>query len=525
MSERESIETDPLHEELSAYLDGELDAEGVRRVEDRLARDADYQAELQRLERAWGMLERLPRATVDESFTRSTIEMVAVEASEDAEAVLAEQPRRRRRQRLWGAAAMALAGLIGFVIGTRIWADPNEELIRDLPVLENFELYYQADDIDFLRRLDAKNLYAASDADRGADETQAVATDDDDPAAQRRQIAALPPADRQELLRQQERFLALPTDEQERLRALQGAVDADPNAAHLRQTLVGYHEMLKTLSASERAKLAESPPAERVEAIESIVRRQQREREHRQRVELLTSRDMRNVVRWIEDLAWRERQRLIAEMSPGMRGWFDKQNEDRQRMALVHMALDRARRGGQNRLDIRDQDLDRLATKLSERAQAEMAKQPDLQARRRLAGGWVFSSMVERWEGGRASRRSTPLPEADVAEFFENELSDRKRDELMNLPPSKAREELRRMYWHRERGESMFRGGPAGPGGPRSDRPRPRGGGPPPDGPSIGPRGGPARGDHGSPFDNARPPRPSDAPQRPADEPPVEPEL
>ncbi len=163
MTEPESIPTDSVSEELSAYLDGELDADGVRRVEQRLARDADYQLELRRLERAWGLLDGLPRATVDESFTQSTIEMVAVAASEEADAALAELPRKRRRQRWLGALGAVAAVLVGFVIGTQIWPDPNEQLLRDLPVVENFELYYQADDIEFLRMLEEADLFADGD--------------------------------------------------------------------------------------------------------------------------------------------------------------------------------------------------------------------------------------------------------------------------------------------------------------------------------------------------------------------------
>ncbi|MEX2114835.1 MAG: hypothetical protein WD845_16700 [Pirellulales bacterium] len=167
MSERETGQTDLLHEELSAYLDGELDAETVHRIEERLARDTAYHAELQRLERAWGMLDRLPRATVDEAFTKSTIEMVAVAAAEEAAATLAEQPRRRRRQWFAGAAALLLSTALGFVIGTRIWTDPNEPLLRDLKVVENLELYYQADDIDFLRMLENERLFGEGEQENG----------------------------------------------------------------------------------------------------------------------------------------------------------------------------------------------------------------------------------------------------------------------------------------------------------------------------------------------------------------------
>jgi hypothetical protein len=150
-------------DELSAYLDGELDGEAVRRVEERLARDPVCRAELQKLERAWNLLDRLPRAAVGESFTKSTIEMVATSASQEAEALVRELPRRQRRRRLAATLGMAGALAAGFVIGMQIWPDPNENLLEDLPVLENLDLYYQADDIEFLRLLDKEGLFAEGD--------------------------------------------------------------------------------------------------------------------------------------------------------------------------------------------------------------------------------------------------------------------------------------------------------------------------------------------------------------------------
>lgn len=165
MNDHQHSDADALQEELTAYLDGELEGEAVGRVEQRLARDAEYREELARLERAWGLLDRLPRAALDENFTKSTIEMVAVAASQEADAVLAEQPRRRRRQQWAGIAGILTALAVGFFIGTRLWPDPNQELLRDLPVLQNLELYYQADNMEFLRMLDEANLFPEGDAD------------------------------------------------------------------------------------------------------------------------------------------------------------------------------------------------------------------------------------------------------------------------------------------------------------------------------------------------------------------------
>ena len=156
-----------LHDELTAYLDGELDPESVRRVEDRLARDAEYRDELHRLERTWNLLDRLPRATVSDEFTKTTIEMVAVAAGEDAEAVQHVVPR-RGRGRLYSALAALAAGVAGFFIGHSLWPDPNRQLLEDLNVIQNFDQYYQADNIEFLRLLDSQGLFADPEGDHAS---------------------------------------------------------------------------------------------------------------------------------------------------------------------------------------------------------------------------------------------------------------------------------------------------------------------------------------------------------------------
>ena len=159
-----------LEEEFVAYLDGELDADASRRVEERLATDASVRQELHRLERSWQLLERLPRAEVDESFTQSTIEMLAVKAAEDLEKERAREPRRQSR-RLAAAAAVALIAIaLGYTISRWQWPDPNEQLVRDLPVLENLDQYRQIENIEFLRQLHEQGLF--KDEEKRVDEKQ-----------------------------------------------------------------------------------------------------------------------------------------------------------------------------------------------------------------------------------------------------------------------------------------------------------------------------------------------------------------
>ena len=109
-----------------AYLDGELSAEECRRVEQRLANDADYRRRLTELEQAWSALEALPPTKVDDDFARTTIEMV----DRAAEGDWAESATQAvgRRQTYWLAAgagrcwrAFVLRGLFGRVGTARWW--------------------------------------------------------------------------------------------------------------------------------------------------------------------------------------------------------------------------------------------------------------------------------------------------------------------------------------------------------------------------------------------------------------------
>jgi anti-sigma factor RsiW len=70
--------------DLVAYLDGELDAQQTQAVEDRLSSDAVYRQQLRELQQTWDLLDQLPKADVDETFTRTTLSMVAVSVSGDA---------------------------------------------------------------------------------------------------------------------------------------------------------------------------------------------------------------------------------------------------------------------------------------------------------------------------------------------------------------------------------------------------------------------------------------------------------
>ena len=154
-----------LENQLVAYLDGELDEESRRLIDRRLAAEPELRDALGRLEQTWDMLDGLERSSIENTFTQSTLEMVAQVAAEDVRQELAEAPRRRRRRWLVVSMSMVASAAAGFLITVVLQPNPNRELLEDLPVLENLDRYREIDDMDFLRLLAAEDIFPAEDND------------------------------------------------------------------------------------------------------------------------------------------------------------------------------------------------------------------------------------------------------------------------------------------------------------------------------------------------------------------------
>jgi anti-sigma factor RsiW len=159
MDQNHPTELTALRSELSAYLDGELNESGSQRVEELLSADPLAREELKRLQRAWDLLDQLPRADVTDLFTRTTVAMVAKAAAEDIDRERRSAPGRRRRQAIAALGGMLASCVVGFALVRALWPDSNQQLVRDLTVLENLDPYRQASDIEFLRMLDREDVF------------------------------------------------------------------------------------------------------------------------------------------------------------------------------------------------------------------------------------------------------------------------------------------------------------------------------------------------------------------------------
>lgn len=142
--------------QLNAYLDGELEADERTKIEQALADDTRLQSDFQRLQRAWDMLDMLPRADVGTDFTQHTVEMIAHDAEKQLAVVQNVVPRRKWIDRMLLIGGAATAAAAGFLLVDALRTRPDDAALRDLPVLEKLDLYGKTEpgeDAEFFRNL------------------------------------------------------------------------------------------------------------------------------------------------------------------------------------------------------------------------------------------------------------------------------------------------------------------------------------------------------------------------------------
>ncbi len=152
-------QTDQESQQLVAYLDGELDDEVSREVERRLMDDAAYRQRLQQLQQTWDLLDELPRANRDESFTRSTVEFVALKAQEDMKETRALLQPGNRRTLVIRWLIILVAALLGWLLGDWYYGREHRALLDDLEVIAEYEQYRLTEDFEFLEKLEASGVF------------------------------------------------------------------------------------------------------------------------------------------------------------------------------------------------------------------------------------------------------------------------------------------------------------------------------------------------------------------------------
>jgi hypothetical protein len=135
-------------------------------VEARLNRDPEWRAEADALQKAWEMLDQLPRAAPSSSFTNQTLTKIS--ALRPAASTTLSLPTAGRRFP-WTMTFVALAGvMLGWALTHSLlrnrdrfvpWNDPG--LVRDLRLIDNLPFYGAVESLEFLQMLDHPDRFGA----------------------------------------------------------------------------------------------------------------------------------------------------------------------------------------------------------------------------------------------------------------------------------------------------------------------------------------------------------------------------
>jgi anti-sigma factor RsiW len=141
-----------------AYLDGELDEDATRKIEAVIAQSEVARGDMESLARTYELLDTLDRPAASDEFAARTMAMIRVDE-------VRPDPRdtwwyRATRQ---GAAvavcALALLGaaVVGYLTTSRWVRTPADELVEQLPLIEQLDLYTEVGSTEFLQRLSTQS--------------------------------------------------------------------------------------------------------------------------------------------------------------------------------------------------------------------------------------------------------------------------------------------------------------------------------------------------------------------------------
>ena len=146
-------------EVLVAYLDGELDAQDVRQMEDRLASEPDLREKMTSLEQTWNMLNELETVSADKELVRSTMEVVTLTIEKELSDDEKQIEKRKWFDRLILLATVLMFGVIGYQLAALVGIRMKKQFAADIPIILNISKYKEIGSFDFLQALSEKRVF------------------------------------------------------------------------------------------------------------------------------------------------------------------------------------------------------------------------------------------------------------------------------------------------------------------------------------------------------------------------------
>lgn len=145
---------------LVAYLDGELSEEDTQEMERALAASQEARHDVDMLSRTFSLLDALPRPNASAEFSVRTISNLTAEVETQiwTERPIYQHLRRGAIASSW-IAGLLLAGTIGYLCGNHLFPREDPKIVKDLPVIENLDVYEDVPDKEWLKQLKEKKLF------------------------------------------------------------------------------------------------------------------------------------------------------------------------------------------------------------------------------------------------------------------------------------------------------------------------------------------------------------------------------
>ena len=152
--------TSQQRENLVAYLDGELDEASTEEIERTLARSAKARHEVDMLTRTWELLDTLPKSKASDEFSERTLSSIKVEDLKQSAAGWFRPANwgRRLYPVFWGLGLIA-AAIVAFSVSRYGIPDESEQLVEELPLIDNYNVYSDIVDVEFLQQLQKSGLF------------------------------------------------------------------------------------------------------------------------------------------------------------------------------------------------------------------------------------------------------------------------------------------------------------------------------------------------------------------------------
>jgi len=272
-------------ENLVAYLDGELEDNLTQQIDRVLVQSEVARHEVEALARTWEMLDLLPKPNAPQDFTERTLHTLQVS---EMRIRLVDQPwfgyvRKGAVAVLW-AVGLAACAAIGFAITTRGIPNEHEDLLTNLPVVKNVDVYLEVRDLGFATDLQRAGVFNVTDAketpapprrleiSKPSSSKHAVLEE------RSNEIAKMTASERRRIQYNWTTFQALAPAEQAEIRALHAQLEEQPDSLHA--LLDTYAMWLQTLTPGQRDDLRRATSsADRLRLVREFKEKQDANRE------------------------------------------------------------------------------------------------------------------------------------------------------------------------------------------------------------------------------------------------------